>query len=347
MTKDKIRVTIIGKGYGDKVIKQALKSHPNFQILNILSPRNLLSSKIENKKNSRNHSHLKEIIYSDHSDCIILAVPPRIQHYFMKHCLKAEKSFICEKPFNLNKLQAKEIDQSISKSNLKCAIGYQFRYDPLISAVEKINNELNFPTYDEILIDWNTAGSLNKNKKYSWRDSSKESLGVLSEWCSHVFDYVHYLTGSEFNELSCKFTKNVKQRVNNKGIFQAVDNSDQLEINSNLKSGTKCRININTASMANFHHKIKLKDGKNTVEICLRPPFSSQDLTITTNFNLNSSFSFPFSNKETRIESYRNLASDYFAYYKNYKFTPKLAKSEDALIVWDCIEKSLRYAKNN
>ena len=41
----------------------------------------------------------------------------------------------------------------------------------------------------------------------------KESLGVISEWCSHVFDYVPYLTGSTFMEISCEEIHTKKEGI--------------------------------------------------------------------------------------------------------------------------------------
>ena len=135
--KDKIKVFILGTGYGNTVIKPSIGKKDNYEILDVVSPRKLFNERKD--KNIEFNSDLQRIFYSNLADCIILAVPPRLQYYFLKHCLKGEKSFICEKPFTFSLSQAKTIHKEIIQSNVKCALGYQFRYDPLIEVFKKLN----------------------------------------------------------------------------------------------------------------------------------------------------------------------------------------------------------------
>ena len=98
------------------VIKPSIGKKDNYEILDVVSPRKLVNDKKD--KNIEFNNDMRRIFYSNLADCIILAVPPRLQYYFVKHCLKTEKSFICEKPFTFSLSQAKLIHKEIIQSKL-------------------------------------------------------------------------------------------------------------------------------------------------------------------------------------------------------------------------------------
>ena len=340
----KTKVTILGCGYGKKVIYKAFLKNKNYKIVDIISPRKL---NISSEKASPLSLEVKKIFYSDYSDCIVIAAPPSLQYELLKHCVLGNKCFICEKPFNLDLLKAEKVHNDIIKYNLKCAVGYQFRYDPFILTVENIIKELNLTCYDNIDIKWHSSGSLSKEKILSWRDSKRESYGVLSEWCSHVFDYVKFLTGLRFREISCKASSNVKFRKDINGEYFPVDTPDELRIKSKLDFDTKCDISINTASLKENFHSIRLIKEKTDITITIKPPYFPENITIKSNQKLKNIYNIPSDKEETRILSYYRLTSDFHNYLQNISDTPRLAKSIDALEVWECINASLESIKDN
>ena len=93
--KDKLNVSILGGNYVRQVVKPALENNENFEVVQMISPRKIISSKFD-FSTFKFSDDIKNFFECEDIDFFILAIPPRLQYPFLDSLISAKKPFICE-----------------------------------------------------------------------------------------------------------------------------------------------------------------------------------------------------------------------------------------------------------
>lgn len=159
MTKDKIKVCIIGAGNISNARHiPALKKIKNAEIVGVISNSQRNITKTQNKNHFKNElllkndendmKNLKESKWFSEVDAVVIGVPPK-QHYpLVKMCLTLGKNVLVEKPMMMNKEESDELIQLAKDMNKKFCVMHNFQY---ASDMLKLNKVIESKKYGEIL----------------------------------------------------------------------------------------------------------------------------------------------------------------------------------------------------
>jgi len=128
---------------------------------------------------------------------------PNTQHYPMvKETIAAGKHMICEKPLAMNSAESRELVDLARKSNLVCAVDFNYRFYPLNQQARAMvaAGEVGriYAVHGSYLQDW-----LYLETDYNWRvepDLGGESRAVAdvgSHWC----DLIQFIIGSRIKRV--------------------------------------------------------------------------------------------------------------------------------------------------
>jgi predicted dehydrogenase len=192
----KLRVGVVGAGFGGAVHAPAYALHPRFEVVAIASP-----SSAERVARERKIPHafrsVDEMLAGVELDVVSVASPPFDHHRSVLAALAAGKHVLCEKPLALDVAQAEAMCAASARAGTVAATAFEFRYVPAVIALkELIDNghlgalrELEVARLSRDLVERDTA------RPRGWWFSREHGGGVANGTMPHFFDLTNHLTG--------------------------------------------------------------------------------------------------------------------------------------------------------
>lgn len=127
---------------------------------------------------------------------IVIATPTLLKPQIVKFACEAGKHIFCEKPIAMTLHDADQVLRSTQKSPAKFQVGYQRRFDPLHVRVKETLDSGEVGSI--VLVRSNTRDPTPNAAQ--WPDL-KSSGGIFVDMCSHDYDVVRWLCGSEVSRV--------------------------------------------------------------------------------------------------------------------------------------------------
>mgnify|MGYP001182922705 CR=1 FL=1 len=251
--KKNINVGIIGTGYGDYVLLEALNKL-NFVNQKIIYGRNksklkkILSTKRANKITSSLKIFLKNKL-----SLICIATIPSIQYKILdKININNYKFFFLEKPIANNFCNTKKIYEKFKKIKSKVAVDFMFLgLQPFLEFKKVIKNQ----KISSVRIKWHfKAYHYKRNILKTWKKNKSQGGGIYFFFLIHVISYINFFFGR------------IKKIVSKNEIL---DNMNKISgVNLNLVCGNNLKINLDFNSNAKKNiHKVEVFTQKNIFQV--------------------------------------------------------------------------------
>jgi myo-inositol 2-dehydrogenase / D-chiro-inositol 1-dehydrogenase len=143
------------------------------------------------------YSEFGSLIDDKAVEAILLAVPPFLKKDMIVRAAKAGKHVFVEKPMTLSSKDADEIIRETDRAGIKIQVGYQRRFDRAFCKVEAAINEGRIGKV--LLMSSHTRDPPGLSPNY-YLDFAK-SGGIMADTCSHDFDVIRWLSGSEVTKV--------------------------------------------------------------------------------------------------------------------------------------------------
>ena len=195
-----LKIGIIGAGWIAKHhINGYLKSN-KAEIISIADPNLDAARQLASKHNLdlKIHENYGEMLDDNDIDAVSICAPNKFHSEITVAAAQAQKHILCEKPFISSVEQAYESLRAIRKNNIKCAVGFHRRFNPLYRLIKKtidsgsigdiffcqcdyIHNQMQLP-----IIKWTLKKEFNPS--------------LFHAGGSHCVDLLRYLVGAEICE---------------------------------------------------------------------------------------------------------------------------------------------------
>ena len=197
--------------------------------LNIIDCKNNLREHY-NFNNFYFYHQLEEAIeLNSYTAVFICSLPPKRIDIAIK-CAKKDINLFIEKPLSNNLNRAYELQDIVEENKLKCALGFQMRFSPVIEEIKKMVD-------DDIFGDIYRIEVNHCNNIHNWtKDRDLKDFYALKEKCGggvllsqiHEVDYLTYIFGKHY------------QRSAIYGNWLNTEVEDNITILSNLESEDRC-----------------------------------------------------------------------------------------------------------
>ena len=171
-----------------------------------------------------------------------MASPASSHQDVLKRLSLTDKAVVIEKPAGLDLYAAENIERFLKRGNTIHAIGFQFRYEPAILALQNIISSGDLGRIERIDVRWLVGGEHARNRPWRWQDSRRHGGGVLLNFATHVIDYISMLCGPPKHRHSINCTNVVTERPSstNSSLFLPVDAEDSATLQWNTTLNTEC-----------------------------------------------------------------------------------------------------------
>ena len=192
----KLRVGIVGSGFGGAVHAPAFALHPRFEVVAIASPSNAERVARERKIPQAFRS-AEEMLAGAELDVVSVASPPFDHHRSVMAALAADKHVLCEKPLSLTAAEAEEMLAASERAGVVAAVAFEFRYVPAVIAIKELIDNGHLGALRELEVARLSGDLVARNRlgRAPWWFERERGGGVTSAVMPHFFDLATHLAG--------------------------------------------------------------------------------------------------------------------------------------------------------
>jgi len=199
----KVRVGIVGVGFGERILLPAFRQHSNCEVTAICST-NLERARDVAAKHGieKAYGDWKNLVHDRDVVGIAIATPPSAQAEIAMGGLQAGKSVFCEKPLAVLLNAAQNLMAAAQPSNLANMVDFEFPEIPAWQRSKSILEQGSLGKLRSVKVNWiiETYGA--RKQSISWKTNINQGGGTLFSFAPHVFYHVEWLFGP-IQELSC------------------------------------------------------------------------------------------------------------------------------------------------
>jgi predicted dehydrogenase len=191
----KVRVGILGSGFGAKVHVPAFRAQGSFDVAAIASPTS--AERIAGELHvPLAFNSLQAMLDGVELDAVSVASPPFDHYESVLLALARGKHVLCEKPFALNVAQADDMLIASVRAGTVCALAHEFRYTPSRLAMHELiaNGHLGALREIEYTLFTTTLRRAHERAD-SWWFRRERGGGLAGALLSHLIDTTNWLAG--------------------------------------------------------------------------------------------------------------------------------------------------------
>ena len=195
--KKKVKVSIIGTGFGALVHIPSFIENKNVEVVSIYG-RNKNKLKLLSKKYKIKDIFIDfdELLKNTNIDIFCVALPPKEQFSFLKKITKLKRKVIlCEKPFTDSYKNAKIIYNLCKKNHCKGFVSYQMRYQPIRKKIKELIQKNILGDILNVHLSYDYSSRLYSEFGYNWWSDIFRGGGVLNAMGSHQIDLLSWFFG--------------------------------------------------------------------------------------------------------------------------------------------------------
>lgn len=197
MTKDGLKVGVVGTGFGQLVHVPAWRRDDRCEVLSLCG-RDLNRTKaIANRLDiAHANSHWRELIGDANLDIISIACEPELQTEIALAALAAGKDVFCEKPLAHSMEAATRLVSAAARSGRACMVDFEFfEMSPWRRAQELLASG-QIGRLRHVAVNWNVQSSMpQRDLSSEWKRDANRGGGILSLFGSHTLYCLEQLVG--------------------------------------------------------------------------------------------------------------------------------------------------------
>jgi predicted dehydrogenase len=271
----KLRIGIVGAGFGVKAHLPALLAHPGFEVVALASPS---SAAQVAKERDIPHAFTScdEMLAGCDLDAVTIATPPFTHHHDVLASLGAGKHVMCEKPFAMSVKDAQEMLDASMRAGTTCGVAHEFRFVPQRMALKELVANGHLKPLREIEIT-QLSGWLRPSgdRPRGWWFERERGGGLAGALLSHIIDNATFVAGRAPLRASGYIrTANPRRRDKNGEFTSTVDDGAFALVN--YGDGLIARLSADaTAAVESFtfavhaENRTAVASGQNIAEMTL------------------------------------------------------------------------------
>ena len=255
-SEKKVRIGVIGIGFGQQVHVPAFRADPRCDVVAICASTLERASKVAAQLGiDKAFGDWREMIEDPSIDTITIATPPSIQTEIAVAALAQGKAVFCEKPLAISQAAALEMVEAAERAGVANMVDFEFPEIVEWQQAKSILDSSGIGNLRHVSVSWNVETYANKMGLKSWKTSVEEGGGTLNSFVSHAFHYMEWFAGP------------VKRLLAN--LFRAPGDNrtgDTLAVLClELESGVAASLSISSDAFLGNGHRIEFYGDKGTL----------------------------------------------------------------------------------
>lgn len=246
----KIRVGIIGTGFGAKVHAPMMNFHEGFEVVAISS---VSRGNVEEAKSISGvqnvYTDWRLMLEEEQLDLVVVASAVYLHHEMVLAAYKKGIDVLCEKPMGLHTSETAEMIIERDKANKLGLINHEFRFLPARTKVKEVldNGNLGEILHVRYLCTFANYTSLTSRSR-GWLGQTEKGGGMLGAIGSHMTDSLHWWLGSNFKEVFANLPIHVPAQTDVEGNVENRSADDAFQVIGKLENGATVTMELLSAA---------------------------------------------------------------------------------------------------
>jgi predicted dehydrogenase len=191
---NKIRIGVIGAGFGKAVLVPAFRAHDRCIVAAIAASHEESAQRAASELGiARASGDWRTIVDDPDIDAISVATPPPVQVEVARRAIAKGKHVFLEKPLATNAAEAKALLTAATKKRVIHAVDFEFPEVPAWSRARDLLPMVGEPR--NVVVQWHFETYAHRTQADSWKLKPAEGGGTLNHFVSHVFFNLEWLLG--------------------------------------------------------------------------------------------------------------------------------------------------------
>ncbi len=259
---DKLRVGVIGTGFGARVHIPGFMTHPDTTVVAV-SASSPEKARATAQKLDVPYAcdSAEELIARDDVDLVAITTPPFLHCDTLLRAVRAGKHVLCEKPLALSVREGREMVSAARAAGVVAAISHEFRYKPARARLGQLIQEgyLGTPSLLDIV-------NLFPRRRdphaalWDWWSQAEKGGGVLGAIGSHYVDATRAWLGEIDSVHALLDTYVTRRRAAESGEFRSVTSDDTASLLLRLRNGAQVSIRLSSVSAGRLDRVVATGD---------------------------------------------------------------------------------------
>lgn len=267
----KIRVAIVGLGFGQSVLIPVFQSHPQCQVVALVATRLEKARAVADSLGIAGaYDDFKKLLDNESVDLLCIATPPGEQFAIAKEAISRNIAVFLEKPLCLNLEQSHELIKMATLHKIPAMIDFEFSEIPLWQECRQRIQQSAIGRIEHIEVNWSLQTYMNQKRLNSWKTETAQGGGALYSFGSHVFHSMEWFFGQVL-ALRCHMGRSPLDQ-------RATDTLVLLDLQ--FSSGALASIKIDTDNAFNQEYQFLIKGSEGELELKNRSKDYIQGFTL-------------------------------------------------------------------
>lgn len=194
---DRIRVGVIGTGFGTAIHVPGFQALPDFEVTAICSAREDRAREAASKLGIPFWTtDYRQVLDRPDVDAVAIVTPPYLHREMTLAAIAAGKHVLCEKPMAMNVGEAQEMLDALERSGLTGMIDHEFRWYPARARAKELIDEGYLGEIRGVSVVLNVGFMADPEARpFGWLSQREKGGGMLGAMGSHLIDALHQFCG--------------------------------------------------------------------------------------------------------------------------------------------------------
>ena len=271
---DKLKVGVIGTGFGQKVHIPGFQEHSGTQVVAIAA------SRLANAREAAEAHEIpfstadyRELIAHPEVQAVSIATPPHLHAEMALAAIDAGKPVLIEKPLADSLAAALAIRELAAERRVPGIVDFEFRFVPAWMLMKRMIADDYLGRLRFVSVSWLVDSLADPDaRRFTWINQSELGGGTLRSLGSHVFDYLEWFFG-EIVEATGFLGIGVPRRTMPGSRRKAVVTAeDTVSADLRFAGGLHAAVEVCTVGWHRYGHRIIAFGDQGTLELRQESP---------------------------------------------------------------------------
>ncbi|MEX2426449.1 MAG: Gfo/Idh/MocA family oxidoreductase [Thermomicrobiaceae bacterium] len=213
MGEKRLKVGVIGTGYGASVHIPGLKQLPEVDVVAVCATRKDHALRAAHQYGLPEHyDDFREMLQRSDIDAVTIAVPPGQQHSIAIACAEHDVHILCEKPMAASAAEARDMYRLVEEAKVCHSVNFQSRYVPVHQRFKELIDKGFIGDLESVTVTgYRMPWKVRRSEERGWVDDGERSAGLLNAVGSEYVDILRWCFG-EFDSVSGSVTTGAAHR---------------------------------------------------------------------------------------------------------------------------------------
>lgn len=254
---DKMRVGIVGLGFGQRVLLPAFQAHPRCEVVGLCGLRPEHTREVAGGLGIPAYGAWQDLVDDPRIDAVAIATPPESHGAIAAAAFSRKKHVFCEKPLAASLDAAQKMTSAAAAAGTANMVDFELPEGAEWQRARELVASGALGRLRYVSVTWHLQTYANRQGLTSWKTRPSDGGGALNEFVSHCYHYLEWLLGPVLLVWSAPVDDGER----------AADRDDVVVLSLRLLAGATVSVSVCTDAIGGDGHAIRVYGESGTLAL--------------------------------------------------------------------------------